>query len=76
MKNIKFAFEIRQIKKQNQKKKKNIYPKDKKLIRKIKTTYPKGKNNIQRQNLSERLKMSERQNTSERQLIRKIKIKK
>lgn len=39
MKNIKFAFEIRQIKKQNQKKKKNIYPKDKKLIRKIKTTY-------------------------------------
>lgn len=46
MKNIKFAFEIRQIKKQNQKKKKNIYPKDKKLIRKIKTTYPKGKNNI------------------------------
>ncbi len=39
MKNIKFAFEIRQIKKQNLKKKKNIYPKDKKLIRKIKTTY-------------------------------------
>lgn len=39
MKNIKFAFEIRQIKKQNLKKKKNIYPKDKQLIRKIKTTY-------------------------------------
>lgn len=39
MKNIKFALEIRQIKKQNLKKKKNIYPKDKKLIRKIKTTY-------------------------------------
>lgn len=45
-KNINFALEIRQIKKQNQKKKKNIYPKDKKLIRKIKTTYPKDKNNI------------------------------
>lgn len=39
MKNIKFAFEIRQIKKQNLKKKKNIYPKDKQLIRKVKTTY-------------------------------------
>lgn len=36
MKNIKFAFEIRQIKKQNLKKKKNIYPKDKELIRKDK----------------------------------------
>lgn len=35
MKNIKFAFEIRQIKKQNLKKKKNIYPKDKQLIQKI-----------------------------------------
>ena len=46
MKNINFALEIRQIKKQNPKKKKNIYPKDKKLIRKIKTTYPKDKNNI------------------------------
>ena len=39
MKNIKFAFEIRQIKKQNLKKKKNIYPKDKQLIQKVKTTY-------------------------------------
>lgn len=39
MKNIKFAFEIRQIKKQNLKKKENIYPKDKQLIRKVKTTY-------------------------------------
>lgn len=39
MKNSNFAFEIRQIKKQNQKKKKNIYPKDKQLIRKVKTTY-------------------------------------
>ena len=38
-KNINFAFEIRQKKKQNPKKKKNIYPKDKELIRKIKTTY-------------------------------------
>lgn len=41
MKNIKFAFEIRQKKKQNLKKKKNIYPKDKQLIRK--TAYPKDK---------------------------------
>lgn len=38
MKNIKFAFEIRQIKKQNLKKKKTY-------IQKI-NNYPKGKNNI------------------------------
>lgn len=39
MKNSKFAVEIRQKKKQDPKKKKNIYPKDKELIRKVKTTY-------------------------------------
>lgn len=39
-KNIKFAFEIRQKKKQNLKKKKNIYiQKIKNLSEKIKTTY-------------------------------------
>lgn len=43
MKNSKFAVEIRQKKKQDPKKKKNIYPKDKELIRKDKnniTTVP------------------------------------
>ena len=34
MKNSKFAVEIRQKKNQDSKKKKNIYPKDKELIRK------------------------------------------
>ena len=55
MKNSKFAVEIRQKKKQDPKKKKNIYPKDKELIRK-----DKNKNLSKRQDISERQDMSER----------------
>ena len=59
MKNSKFALEIRQIKKQDSKKKKIYIQKIKNLSEKIKTTY-KNKNLSERQDISERQDMSER----------------